>query len=75
MANKNLDTDVEIATRLLNSFMDFVRCFYLERTGRKFELSYPPGRSSHYLDIADSLARVIRGETSRLIINVPPRYG
>lgn len=61
--------------RLLGSLLEFTRIFYLLRTGRTFELSNPVGRESHYLQICRALVKVARGETKRLIINVPPRYG
>ena len=57
------------------SLMRFIQLFYYLRTGRKFELSHPDGRESHYITICRALMRVIKGETKRLIINVPPRYG
>lgn len=73
--SKNNNDHVQVAEHLLKNFLDFTRCFYLERTGRKFELSYPDGRESHYLTIINALVKVINGECKRLIINVPPRYG
>lgn len=63
------------ARRLVNSLLHFTKVFYLLRTGRKFELSFPPGRESHFLSICRELEKVFDGETKRLIINVPPRYG
>jgi predicted phage terminase large subunit-like protein len=44
------------------------------RTNRKFRLSRPIGRESHQIAIARALMKVFRGETKRLIINIPPRY-
>ncbi len=38
-------------------------------------MSDPVGRESHYITICRALTRVMLGETRRLIINVPPRYG
>lgn len=61
--------------RLFASLLAFTQQFYYLRTGRKFELSYPDGRESHYITICRALVKVMRGETSKLIINVPPRYG
>ncbi len=61
--------------RLCGSLLKFTQDFYSIRTGRKFELSYPVGRESHYITICRALHKVMRGETTRLIINVPPRYG
>lgn len=59
----------------LGSLKAFTQVFYKARTGRKFELSNPIGRPSHYSSIFQALTRVQRGETQRLIINIPPRYG
>jgi predicted phage terminase large subunit-like protein len=61
--------------RLVNSLLHFTQIFYYLRTGRKFELSFPPGRESHFLTICRELESVFDGKTKRLIINVPPRYG
>lgn len=66
---------VEERYKLLGSLLEFTRIFYYLRTGRKFDLSEPEGRESHYLSICRELVSVIRGNTNRLIINVPPRYG
>lgn len=57
------------------SLLYFTKMFYMLRTGRKFELSSPIGRPSHYETISKALTRVARGQCKRLIINVPPRYG
>lgn len=61
--------------RLQRDFLEFTRIYYKHRTGRHFDLSYPIGRESHYLSICRELIKVAKGETKRLIINVPPRYG
>jgi predicted phage terminase large subunit-like protein len=61
--------------RLSSSLLEFTQDFYYLRTGRRFELSEPVSRESHYLTICRALVRVMKGETNRLIINVPPRYG
>lgn len=61
--------------RLSRSLLEFTQDFYYLRTGRRFELSEPDGRESHYITICKALIRVMKGETNRLIINVPPRYG
>lgn len=57
------------------SLLRFTQNFFSLRTGRKFELSNPVGRESHYITICRALHKVMKGETNRLIINVPPRYG
>lgn len=69
---KDLSTERD---RLHRSLLAFTQDFYYLRTGRRFELSQPIGRESHYLTICRALVRVMKGETRRLIINVPPRYG
>jgi predicted phage terminase large subunit-like protein len=67
--------DQNIKHRMVNSLRYFTQIFYHVRTGRKFELSEPPGRESHYITICRELVKVFDGKTKRLIINVPPRYG
>jgi predicted phage terminase large subunit-like protein len=57
------------------SLLEFTKTFYYLRTGRRFRLSDPIGRQSHFESIAQSLSDVVDGKISRLIINVPPRYG
>jgi phage terminase large subunit-like protein len=65
----------KLRVRHFNNLLLFTQVFFKHRTGRDFELSNPPGRPSHYLTIAKALEKVVRGETKRLLINVPPRYG
>lgn len=60
---------------LLSSLLLFTKVFYQLRYNRNFELSLPPSRESHYLLIARAFTKVFLGDTKRLIINVPPRYG
>ena len=67
--------EVDYHQKLIDSRLYFTQIFYFLRTGRKFELTYPPGRESHIITICKALTRIINGETKRLIINVPPRYG
>jgi len=68
-------SDVELQAKLLGSLSAFTKAFYKIRTGRDFEISIPVARVSHHILIFKALTRVLRGETKRLIINVPPRYG
>jgi predicted phage terminase large subunit-like protein len=65
----------ERAAQLLGSFLLFTQVFYELRTGREFVISQPVSRESHYITIAKQLTKVINGESPKLIINVPPRYG
>src|SRR5689334_23321079 len=61
--------------KMMGSLLEFTRIFYYIRTGRKFDLSFPPGRESHYITICRALTSVLDGKCNRIIINVPPRYG
>lgn len=75
MKKKN-DLDVRAFKQdLFNSLLYFTQIFYHIRTGRKFEISQPPGRISHYISICNELESVFDGDIQNLIINVPPRYG
>ncbi|MBV8061131.1 MAG: phage terminase large subunit [Alphaproteobacteria bacterium] len=49
-------------------FYFFVRWMFLQRRGYKWL------RASHHQIICNALMRVYRGECTRLIINIPPRY-
>ena len=60
--------------RLQGSLKDFTEVFYYLKSGRKFDISQPISRESHHILIMKELVKVFRGETRRLIINVPPRY-
>jgi hypothetical protein len=46
----------------------FARWMFLRRKGYTWQ------RAGHHRAICDALMRVYRGECSRLIINIPPRY-
>lgn len=61
--------------RLMCSLLEFTKVFFHLRTGKKFDVSLPNGRESHYLSICNVLTKVMTGETRRLIIQIPPRYG
>ena len=52
-----------------NNFLFFVRYLYKENTNRKFTVN------QHHIEIAKKLMDVFDGEITRLIINIPPRYG
>lgn len=70
-----MDEKIIYKKKLLGSLLYFTERFYLLRTGRRFNLSQPKGRESHYITICKALTRVLTGETKRLIINIAPRYG
>jgi len=65
-------TDIEresIRFKCENSFLFFFRYFFKKRNGYKAVIN------SHHERIAEHLERVYNGEITRLIINMPPRYG
>lgn len=62
------DIDV-IKTWALSSTLNFTRFFFKQLYKRKFVV----GR--HHIRIAQALDRVFRGEVTRLIINIAPRFG
>lgn len=72
MLQRNLSMERE---ELSASLLKFTQEMFFVRTGRRFDLSEPIGRESHYITICRALTRIMRGEINRLIINVPPRYG
>jgi hypothetical protein len=61
--------------KLLGSLLLFTRTFFKLRTGREFIMPVPIGRENHCITISKELTKVIRGETTYLGIQVPPRYG
>jgi len=73
--SENTNERDTLYAEMLGSLLRFTQLFYHVRTGRKFNLSYPDGRESHYITICKGLTRVFRGEINKLVINVPPRYG
>ena len=57
-----------IAAKCIADTLWATRYFFHEENGRKFNVG------EHHKRIAAALDRVFRGETTRLIINCPPRY-
>lgn len=51
------------------SFLHFMRYFHKKQNKQPFIVS------DHHKQIVEALMRVYRGETTRLIINIAPRYG
>lgn len=74
-AKKYEDSDVLARAKLLGSLRKFTTVFYKLRTGRDFVISDPTSRESHYITIFRELVKVLRLETKRLVINVPPGHG
>jgi hypothetical protein len=70
-----LDSVEQTKFELLGSLLLFAQTFYKLRTGRDFILSSPIGRESHFITICRALTKVFRGETKKLLIQIPPRYG
>jgi predicted phage terminase large subunit-like protein len=63
------DRDAVLRARLLHDLLFFARWFFKALTGQRFQVA------PHHIQIAEALTRVAAGETTRLIINIPPRYG
>lgn len=61
--------DAVLRTRLLHDLLFFTRWFFQALTGHRFQVA------PHHVRIAHALTRVVEGKITRLIINVPPRYG
>lgn len=49
-------------------FYFFVRWMFMQRRGYRWQ------RAAHHKAICDALTKVFRGESKRLILNIPPRY-
>jgi predicted phage terminase large subunit-like protein len=52
-----------------NDLLFFTRYIYKENTRRNFIIA------PHFVNIANTLEEVVKGNIKRLIINIPPRYG
>lgn len=65
-----LSTEEEYAAQVMArvDLYFFARYMFLKRRGQKWM------RGAHHKDICDALMRVFKGECTRLIINIPPRY-
>ncbi len=61
--------DFVASEKCKGSLLFFTRYFFKARFGRKFVVN------SHHEEICNALERVHRGECTRLIINIAPRYG
>lgn len=55
--------------KTMKSLLFFTRFFFKKVHKRKFVVN------SHHREITETLEKVMRGEITRLIINMPPRYG
>lgn len=70
-----MNEKIDQKAKLLGSFLLFTQVFYKLRTGRDFVISHPSGRESHFITIARAFTKVLRGETTSLLINVAPGTG
>ena len=65
MVNGNEITRMWVSCNLLN----FTRYFFKENGGKKFIVG------NHHKTVCDALEKVLKGEITKLIINIAPRYG
>jgi hypothetical protein len=63
------DENVVLKSRLLSDLYFFTRYFYNKQTNNTFI------RGEHFKTISDVLEKVYTHEITRLIINIPPRFG
>ena len=63
------DEQTVLKSRLLDDLYFFTRYFYNKQTGNKFV------RGDHFKLLSDVLEKVYTQEITRLIINIPPRFG
>lgn len=68
MTTEIRDIDV-MKTWCLQGTMNFTRFFFKERFNKKYQIG------QHHYKICEALDGVIRGEITRLIINIGPRFG
>lgn len=61
--------DAVCKAKLLNDFGFFTRYFFKAQYSRRFQVA------EHHHQIFEALYRVVSGQSLRLIINIPPRYG
>lgn len=68
---KSIDTTTDDLTKawVLKSTLNFTRYFFKCAYKRRFVIG------QHHKEIADALDEVLSGKTTRLLINLPPRYG
>lgn len=58
-----------LKVKCLSDFLFFARYIFKENTKKNFTIS------PHFIQIAKVLTDVVNGKITRLIINIPPRYG
>jgi predicted phage terminase large subunit-like protein len=65
---------IELKSKLLGSLLFFTQFFFKLRTGRDFIIPQPDGREAHVISICRELTSLFYGNTTKLKINIPPRY-
>ena len=76
MTNAPNEPDIPLMrAQLWGSFLLFCQTFYPLVTGRKFIISQPVNRESHFVTISRELTKCARLKELSLIINVPPGSG
>ncbi len=75
IADNDSHRDERLRELLLSDFLLFTRHFFELKTGREFILSKPVSAESHFITVADALVKVFTGQTTRLLINIPPGWG
>jgi len=68
-SNALTNEDKVLKVKCDNSLLFFTRYIYKENHRRNFIVA------PHLVKITNALERVVNGQTKRLIINIPPRYG
>lgn len=69
------DDEKEIRARCLGSLLYFIEFFYPLRNNRRFQVSDPTSNESHFITVCREFVKCFNGETTRLIINLPPGWG
>lgn len=69
------EDEKEIRARCLGSLLYFIEFFYPIRNGRQFQVSQPISNESHFITVCREFVKCFNGETTRLIINLPPGWG
>lgn len=71
----NESNHLQFKAEIQGSFLYFVQYFYELLNKRKFVISVPLGRESHFITCARALTKCGRLETLRLVLNLPPGHG
>lgn len=69
------EAELKLKAAFQGSLLKFIQFFYEKRNSRKFVLSLPDSRESHYKTVSRELIKFFNLETNRLMINLPPGHG